>query len=122
MGRTNDRKQRRQRIHFRIRKVVSGTAQRPRLTVFRSLRYVYAQMVDDSQGVTLAAAASSEPELRQGLSHAGNRGAGQAVGRAIAERAQAKGITAVVFDRAGFRYHGVIKEVAEAARAAGLKL
>lgn len=122
MGRIHDRKQRRQRIHYRIRKVVSGTPERPRLTVFRSLRYVYAQMVDDVHGVTLAAASTREPALRQGLSHGGNRAAGQAVGRAIAERAQAKGITAAVFDRAGFRYHGVVKEVAEAARAAGLKL
>ncbi len=122
MGRTNDRKQRRQRIRYRIRKVVSGTAERPRLTVFRSLRNVYAQMIDDTQGVTLVSASTREAALREGLSHGGNRAAGKAVGQAIAERAQAKGISAAVFDRSGFRYHGVVKEVAEAARAAGLKL
>ncbi len=122
MGRTNDRKQRRQRIRYRIRKVVSGTAERPRLTVFRSLRNVYAQMVDDAHGVTLVSASTREVALREGLPHGGNRTAGKAVGQAIAERAQAKGISAVVFDRGGFRYHGVVKELAEAARAAGLKL
>lgn len=122
MGRTNDRKQRRQRIRYRIRKVVSGTAERPRLTVFRSLRNVYAQMVDDAHGVTLVSASTREPALREALPHAGNRAAGKAVGQAIAERAQAKGISAAVFDRGGFRYHGVVRELAEAARAAGLKL
>lgn len=122
MGRMNDRKQRRQRIRYRIRKVVSGTAERPRLTVFRSLRNVYAQMVDDTQGVTLVSASTREPALREGLSHGGNRAAGKLIGQTIAERAQAKGITAAVFDRGGFRYHGVVKELAEAARAAGLKL
>lgn len=122
MGRMNDRKQRRQRIRYRIRKVVSGTAERPRLTVFRSLRNVYAQMVDDTHGVTLVSASTREPALREGLSHGGNRAAGRLIGRTIAERAQARGITAAVFDRGGFRYHGVVKELAEAARAAGLKL
>lgn len=122
MGRIDDRKKRRQRIRYRIRKVVSGTAQRPRLAVFRSLRNVYAQMVDDVHGVTLVSASTREPALREGLPHGGNRAAGQRIGRAIAERAQAKGITAAVLDRGGFRYHGVVKELAEAARAAGLKL
>lgn len=122
MGRTNDRKQRRRRIRYRIRKAVNGSAQRPRLTVFRSLRNVYAQMIDDMHGVTLVSASTREAALRGDLSHGGNRAAGKVIGQAIAERAKAKGISAAVFDRAGFRYHGVVKEVAEAARAAGLKL
>jgi len=121
MAHITDRKQRRHRIHLRIRKVVSGTAERPRLVVFRSLANVYAQLVDDAKGTTLAAASTIEKDLRKSLAHCGNRAAGRLVGKAIAERARDKGITSVVFDRAGFRYHGVVKELAEAAREAGLK-
>jgi large subunit ribosomal protein L18 len=121
MARIRDRKQRRHRIHLRIRKVVSGTAERPRLVVFRSLSNVYAQLVDDARGTTLAAASTIEKDLRKTLKHCGNKGAGRLVGKAIAERARDKGITSVVFDRAGFHYHGVVKELADAAREAGLK-
>ncbi len=121
MAGLNDRKQRRRRIHLRIRRAVTGTVERPRLVVFRSLANVYAQLVDDGRGATLVAASTIEKELRKGLKHGGNRAAGRAVGKAIAERAKEKGITSVVFDRAGFRYHGVVKELADAAREAGLK-
>ena len=121
MAQLKDRKQRRRRIHLRIRKVVAGTAERPRLAVFRSLANVYAQLIDDAKGATLVAASTVENDLRKGLAHGGNKAAGRAVGKAIAERAKDKGITSVVFDRAGFRYHGVVKELADAAREAGLK-
>jgi len=121
MAQAKDRKQRRHRIHMRIRKAVTGTAERPRLVVFRSLANVYAQLIDDVEGATLVAASTVEKDLRKGLSAGGNKSAGRAVGKAIAERAKDKGITAAVFDRAGFRYHGVVKELADAAREAGLK-
>ncbi|HVN75041.1 MAG TPA: 50S ribosomal protein L18 [Thermoanaerobaculaceae bacterium] len=121
MAQVQDRKQRRHRIHMRIRKAVTGTAERPRLVVFRSLANIYAQLIDDAKGTTLVAASTVEKDLRKGLSHAGNKVAGRVVGKAIAERAKDKGITSVVFDRAGFRYHGVVKELADAAREAGLK-
>jgi len=121
MAQIRDRKQRRHRIHMRIRKAVAGTAERPRLVVFRSLANVYAQLIDDLKGTTLVAASTVEKDLRKGLSQGGNKAAGRVVGKAIAERAKDKGITSVVFDRAGFRYHGVVKELADAAREAGLK-
>jgi large subunit ribosomal protein L18 len=121
MAQITDRKQRRHRIHLRIRKVVSGTPERPRLVVFRSLSNVYAQLIDDTKGATLAAASTIEQDLRKALANCGNRAAGRLVGKAIAERAKDKGISSVVFDRAGFRYHGVVRELADAAREAGLK-
>jgi large subunit ribosomal protein L18 len=121
MAQLKDRRQRRHRIHLRIRKMVAGTAERPRLAVFRSLANVYAQLIDDAKGATLVAASTVENDLRKDLAHGGNKAAGRAVGKAIAERAKDKGITSVVFDRAGFRYHGVVKELADAAREAGLK-
>jgi large subunit ribosomal protein L18 len=121
MAQLKDRKQRRRRVHMRIRKRVSGTAERPRLAVFRSLANVYAQLIDDVKGTTLVAASTLENDLRKDLAHSGNKAAGRVVGKAIAERAKDKGITSVVFDRAGFRYHGVVKELADAAREAGLK-
>jgi large subunit ribosomal protein L18 len=121
MAQTKDRKQRRHRIHLRIRKRLAGTAERPRLVVFRSLSHVYAQLVDDVAGATVAAASTVEKDVRKGLSHCGNKAAGRAVGKAIASRAKDKGITEVVFDRAGFHYHGVVKELADAARQTGLK-
>jgi len=121
MANQRDRKQQRQRIHMRIRKTVSGTPNRPRLVVFRSLKHVYAQLIDDVQRVTVASASTVEKDLAKGLSASGNRAAGQLVGKAIAERARAKGIEQIVFDRSGFRYHGVVKELADAAREAGLQ-
>jgi len=121
MAKLMDRKQRRDRIHMRIRKVVSGSSERPRLAVFRSLNHVYVQLIDDVHGVTLVSASTREKPMGEGLSHLGNKAAGRAVGKVIAARAQEKGISTVVFDRAGFRYHGVVKELADAAREAGLK-
>ncbi len=119
-----NRDQRRQRIRYRIRKRVRGTAARPRLSVFRSVTHIYAQVIDDHTGQTLAAASSLEPavkaKLTEGARAGNNKGAG-VVGEAIAERLKAKGISQVVFDRNGFLYHGRIKEVADAARKAGLE-
>ena len=115
---------RRQRIKFRIRKRVQGTAERPRLSVFRSLSHVYVQVIDDRTGRTIAAASSVEPPVRSAFGNGergGNRAGAEAVGRTIAERLKAKGITRVVFDRNGFLYHGRIKAVADAARLAGLE-
>ena len=109
----------RQKRHERIRLRLSGSPERPRLAVFRSLNHIYAQVIDDTTGKTLAAASSLEKELRT----AGQKKTDEAksVGRLIAERARSAGIEQVVFDRAGFRYHGRIKSLAEAAREAGLE-
>jgi large subunit ribosomal protein L18 len=115
---------RRDRIKMRIRKRVTGTSERPRLTVFRSVGHIYTQVVDDRTGQTLVAASSVEPGLKGTMpsgANGGNVAGATAVGRAIAERARTKGITRVVFDRNGFLYHGRIKAVAEAAREAGLE-
>ena len=109
----------RQKRHDRLRLRVAGDTGRPRLAVFRSLNHIYAQVIDDSSGRTLAAASSLEPDLR---SAKGTKSAeASAVGRIVAERARAAGIGKVVFDRAGFRYHGRVKSLADAAREAGLE-
>ncbi len=109
------------RRHHRVRKSVTGTPERPRLAVFRSNRHVVAQVIDDRSGRTLAAASSLEADVR-GAGGTGNVAAASAVGRLVAERAKEAGVTAVVFDRGGFRYHGRVAAVAEAARAAGLEV
>lgn len=114
---TKTRGQLRQVRHVRIRKRVEGTAARPRLAVFRSLKHIHAQLIDDTTGTTLAAASSVE----KGLSAKGNAEGAKAVGQALAERAKAKGITSVVFDRGGFRYHGRVAALAEGARDGGLE-
>ena len=106
--------------HRRIRRVVRGSAERPRLVVFRSLKHIYAQVVDDDRGVTVAAAGSLSPELKDTLRSGGNVAAAKAVGELIARKAKASGIAAVVFDRGGYKYHGRVKALADAARAAGL--
>lgn len=111
----------RQLRHRRLRKKISGTAERPRLAVFRSLHYIYAQLIDDEQGHTIAAASTLEKALRESMASKKDTEAAKAVGRLIAERASAKGISAVVFDRGGHIYHGRIKALADAARDAGLK-
>jgi large subunit ribosomal protein L18 len=108
----------RRKRHERIRLHLEGTAARPRLAVFRSLNHIYAQVIDDASGRTLAAASSSEKELK-GASGTKSDDA-KVVGRLIAERAKSAGIERVVFDRAGFRYHGRIRSLADAAREAGL--
>jgi len=117
----SDKRQARLRRHRRVRKSVSGSAERPRLAVFRSNRHVVAQVIDDRGGRTLAAASSLEPEVRA-AGGTGNVAAATTVGRLVAERAQAAGVSSVVFDRGGFRYHGRVAAVAEAARAAGLEV
>ena len=116
-----DRSTERRRIHKRIRQKISGDMARPRLCIYRSSKYIYAQIVDDTQGKTLVAASTAEKNVRGDLKQAGNIQASKAVGKAIAERAKAKGIETVVFDRGGYVYHGRIKAVAEAARESGLK-
>jgi large subunit ribosomal protein L18 len=116
-----DRATERRRIHRRIRNKISGSMVRPRLCIYRSSKYIYAQIVDDTQGRTLVAASTAEKDVRGDLKQAGNIQASKLVGKAIAERARAKGIETVVFDRGGYLYHGRIKAVAEAARESGLK-
>src|ERR687884_596948 len=110
----------RQRRHRRIRVSLSGTGQRPRLNVFRSLQHIYAQVIDDTTGTTLAAASTNEPTTRTSLSGTKTDRA-RAVGQSIAERAREKGISAVVFDRGGYQYHGRVRALADAAREAGLE-
>jgi large subunit ribosomal protein L18 len=109
--------ERRQRIRFRIRKTISGTATNPRLSVFRSNKEIYAQLIDDVNGVTLLAASSREKEIGSGT----NIEVATAVGKLVAEKALEAGIDVVTFDRGGYLYHGRIKSLAEGARAAGLK-
>ena len=116
-----DRSTERRRIHKRIRQKISGNMNRPRLCIYRSLKYIYAQIVDDTQGRTLVAASTAEKSLRGDLKQGGNVQASKLVGKTIAERAKAKGIESVVFDRGGYLYHGRIRAVAEAARESGLK-
>jgi large subunit ribosomal protein L18 len=106
------------RIHKRIRKQTVGTQERPRLAVFRSLNHIYAQVIDDDQGHTLVAAASTEKNLQ---GKGGNVAGAKLIGKAVAERAKQKGITKVVFDRSGYQYHGRVKALADAAREAGLE-
>jgi large subunit ribosomal protein L18 len=108
----------RQKRHERIRLRLAGTPERPRLAVFRSLSHIYAQVIDDTSGRTLAAASTLEPELRG--SRATKTEEAAVVGRLVAERAKSAGVERVVFDRAGFRYHGRVRSLADAAREAGL--
>jgi large subunit ribosomal protein L18 len=111
----------RTRIHSRIRKKLAGTPGRPRLAVFRSQSHIYAQIIDDDGGRTLAAASSLDKDLKAEHKRGANVAAAKAVGTLIATRAKEKGIEAVVFDRGGFQYHGRIKALADGARAGGLK-
>nr|WP_302597308.1 50S ribosomal protein L18 [uncultured Cellulosilyticum sp.] len=119
------RKQSRSKIrvkkHNRMRNKIQGTAQRPRLAVFRSEKHIYAQIIDDMTGTTLAAASTVEKEIASTLEATSNVAAAEAVGTAIAKKAAAKGIENVVFDRGGFLYHGRVKALADAAREAGLQ-
>ena len=115
---------RRRRIQLRQRKRISGTGERPRLTIFRSVTHIYAQVIDDLQGKTLVSASSVEPSLKGAFEkgvQGGNVKGAEAIGTAIAERSIEKGIKRVVFDRSGFLYHGRIRAVADAARKAGLE-
>src|SRR5215510_14765595 len=109
------------RIHQRIRKRLSGTPVRPRLAIFRSNKHIYAQVIDDVKGTTLTAASSLDVDAKKDVKNGGNVAAAKAVGKLVAERANAKGIDAILFDRGGYLYHGRIKALADAAREAGLK-
>jgi large subunit ribosomal protein L18 len=110
----------RRRRHRRLRRRVAGTPERPRLNVFRSLRHIYAQIIDDERGFTLAAASTVEPEVRDQIGGMDKTAQAGLVGRVLAQRALAAGITQVVFDRGGYRYHGRVEALAVAAREGGL--
>lgn len=118
MKRSIDKDARRRRIHVRIRARVKGTPERPRLAVFRSLKHIYAQLIDDRAGRTIVAASSAE---KSAANNGGNLAGAKAIGKLIADRAVAEGVKQVVFDRGGYLYHGRIKALAEAAREAGLE-
>ena len=122
MANTQQRTLRRQRAHRRVRARVSGTGERPRLSVFKSSKYIYAQIIDDLKGETLAHASSAESALRGRFEGGGDsRAAAKLIGETVAERAREKGIERVVFDRGGYIYHGRIKAVADGAREKGLE-
>lgn len=113
----------RQRIRrrHRVRRFIRGTADRPRLSVFRAHKHIYAQIIDDASGRTLASASTMEKQLRDAVGFGGNKDAAAVIGRMVAERAQAAGLKKVCFDRGEFRYHGRVAALADAARAAGLE-
>ena len=117
---TKDKRGPRDKRHYRLRRWVRGTAARPRLAVFRSLNHIYAQVIDDESGRTLAAADSRSKEFRTANPKGGNVAAAKAVGDVLARKAKAAGINQVVFDRGGYQYHGRVKALADAARAGGL--
>jgi large subunit ribosomal protein L18 len=118
MIRKTEKKQIRATVHRRIRRKLAGSAERPRLAVFRSVQHIYAQVIDDSRGCTLVSASSVDKGAR---TNGGNVAAAKAIGKLVAERAKEKGIKSVVFDRGGYLYHGRVKALADAARAAGLE-
>jgi large subunit ribosomal protein L18 len=111
----------RQRRTFRVRKRVRGTTERPRLSIYRSHQHIYAQVIDDARGRTLVSASTADGEVLGGLKYGGNKQAAEAVGKAVAERAMAAGVTQVCFDRGPFQYHGRVAALADAARKAGLQ-
>lgn len=119
--RANERAEKRQRRHLRIRKRVQGVPDRPRLSVYRSVKHIYAQVVDDSSGRTLTAASSLDAEIRRQLPHGGNVRAARMVGELLGRRALERGIKRVAFDRGGYRYHGRVAALADGAREAGLE-
>ena len=119
MDRAKERMEARGRIRERIRKTVSGTAERPRLAVKKSLKHIYVQLIDDASGKTIAAASSRDKDAE--IKGGSNQAAAKAVGALIAKKAKDKGVTSVVFDRGGYQYHGNIKALADAARENGLK-
>lgn len=111
----------RQRVHQRVRTKLSGSPERPRLCVYRSLGHIYAQVIDDQSGKTIVSASSVDKDTKKGLKGGGNVAAAKVIGKAVAERAKAAGVTKVVFDRGGYKYHGRVKALADAAREAGLQ-
>lgn len=116
MDHIKEKLRKRTRRHLRIRRKVIGTTERPRLSVYRSLKHIYCQIIDDIEGRTLVAASTQSPDLRSEIKYGGNVAAAEIVGKKIAEEAKNKGITKVVFDKGGYKYHGRIKALAEAAR------
>jgi large subunit ribosomal protein L18 len=116
-----DKNKARLKRHLRVRKKIEGTTARPRLNIFRSSKHMYAQIIDDVSGVTLAAASTQDKELKGEVSNGGNVESARKVGELIAKRAKAKGVEAVVFDRGGYLYHGRVQALADAAREAGLQ-
>ena len=118
---TNNKREARIRRHRRVRKKIRGTPERPRLSVFRSAKHVYAQAIDDNTGRVLAAACDLEEKLEQAVAGKPKKARAREIGKAIGEKLKAAGITAVVFDRNGFIYHGRVKEIADGAREAGLE-
>ncbi|HHT9108015.1 MAG TPA: 50S ribosomal protein L18 [Candidatus Wunengus sp. YC64] len=116
MDHIKEKLRKRTRRHLRIRRKVVGTAERPRLSVYRSLKHIYCQIINDIEGRTLVAASTESPDLRSQIKYGGNVVAAEIVGKKIAEEAKNKGITKVVFDKGGYKYHGRIKALAEAAR------
>jgi large subunit ribosomal protein L18 len=121
MGKPNKARLARKRRHVRVRKKVVGTSQCPRLNVYRSLNHTYAQLIDDSRGHTLLAASTLNPSLRQSLAGKTKTDQAAIVGKALADEATQAGITQVVFDRGGYKYHGRVKALAEASRESGLQ-
>jgi large subunit ribosomal protein L18 len=111
----------RRRVHQRVRQTLTGTPERPRLCVYRSLEHIYTQIIDDRSGRTIVSASSVDKETKKNLKGGGNIASAKAVGKTIAERAKAKGVGKVVFDRGGYKYHGRVKALADAAREAGLQ-
>ncbi len=120
MGSVNQRKMLREKRKKRIRKRITGTTERPRLTVYRSARHIYTQIIDDTKGVTLASASTVEKEVREQQTFANKTAAAVFIGKLIAQRATSQGIKSVVFDRNGFLYHGRVKAITDGAREAGL--
>lgn len=116
-----DKNKARLKRHLRVRKKIQGTTERPRLNIFRSSKHMYAQLIDDVKGVTIAAASTVDKELKSEIGNGGNVDAAVKVGALIADRAKKAGVTQVVFDRGGYLYHGRVKALADAAREAGLE-
>jgi large subunit ribosomal protein L18 len=116
-----DKKEQRRKRHLRVRSAISGTPERPRLAVFRSEKHIYAQLIDDSKGVTLVSASTVDKDVKGSIDKSWNIDAAKKVGELLAKKAKDKGITNVVFDRGGFKFHGRVKSLAEGARAGGLQ-
>jgi large subunit ribosomal protein L18 len=121
MGKLNRAQLARKRRHARVRRQVQGTSERPRLNIYRSLNHIYAQIIDDSQGATLLSVSSIDPSLNKSLAGKSRTEQAAVVGKTLAERATEAGISQVVFDRGGYKYHGRVKKLAEASREGGLK-
>jgi large subunit ribosomal protein L18 len=121
MGKPNKRQVARKRRHTRVRKQLEGTSERPRLNVYRTLNHIYVQLIDDSQGHTLLAVSSLDPSLRKSLAGKTKTEQAAEVGKTLAERATEAGISQVVFDRGGYKYHGRVKKLADASREGGLQ-